>query len=374
MKASWMIKEVKGIGIYVHWTFLILVGWIVAAILFQGRGWVAASWGVLFIVALFTCVVLHELGHALTARRFGVRTRDIILLPIGGVARMESIPEDPRQEFFIAIAGPAVTLAIAAALFVITTLLFGTAALTDVSFIDGNFLATLMWINVILLVFNLIPAFPMDGGRVLRSFLSRITHYARATRIAAGIGQALAILLGFLGFFTNPFLLFIALFVYLGAQGEAQHAEMRSTFRGWKVGDAMMTHFRALSPDDILGTAADELLAGDQHDFPIIEQDKVVGILPRHHLIKGLANQGRDAHIRETMFQECGYAARDDALETAYTHMKELGCGALPVMDNGQLVGLISLDNIGEWIMVQTALQEGKTTSPRQLHPLIEGR
>lgn len=374
MKASWKIQEVKGIGVYVHWTFLILIGWIIAAYLIQGKGLAAASRGVLFVLAIFACVVLHEFGHALTARRFGVRTRDIILLPIGGVSRMESIPEDPRQEFWIAIAGPAVTLVIAVTLFVINTLLSGLSSVTNVALVGGNFLTNLMWVNVILLVFNLIPAFPMDGGRVLRSFLSRVTEYARATRIAASIGQALAIMLGFLGLFTNPFLLFIALFVYLGAQAEAQHAEMRSAFRGMTVRDAMITRFRALSPDDTLGTAADELLAGDQQDFPVLQNERIIGILGRHHLIKGLASHGRDAPVEQVMFKECGQVDLDDALESTYARMKELGCGALPVIEDGQLVGIISLDNISEWIMVQTALQEGKTTEPQQLHPLIGGR
>jgi CBS domain-containing protein len=214
----------------------------------------------------------------------------------------------------------------------------------------------------------------MDGGRVLRSFLSRVTEHARATRIAASVGQALAILLGFLGLFTNPFLLFIALFVYLGAQAEAQHAEMRSAFRGTNVRDAMITRFRALSPDDTLGIAADELLDGDQQDFPVLQDDRVIGILGRQHLLKGLATRGRDAPVGEAMFKECGQVDIDDALESTYTRMKELGCGALPVIEDGRLVGIISLDNISEWIMVQTALQEGKATEPRQLHPLIGGR
>lgn len=366
MRLSWKLGTVAGIGLFVHWTFLILIAWIVAAHLLEGRSLAVAAEGVLFVVAIFACVVLHELGHALTARRYNIRTRDIILLPIGGVARLERIPEDPRQEFWVALAGPAVSLALAFALFVMVRLLVGLTALSQVAVVGGHFLAKLMWVNVALVGFNLLPAFPMDGGRVLRAGLAQRMEYSRATQIAAGIGQGLAIVFGFLGLFLNPFLLFIALFVYLGAQAEAQFVKMRTSFRGFAVRDVMMTRFRTLAEQDTVSRAAAELLAGDQQDFPVLNDHKVIGMLPRSDLIRTLA-KGRDVRIADVMRRDCGCVTDADSLESTYQRMKESGCSTLPVVRGGELIGMISLENIGEWTMIQDALQHGKVPTARKL-------
>jgi Zn-dependent protease len=357
MKLSWKLGTVAGIGLFVHWTFLILIAWVVLAHLVEGRSLTMAAEGVVFVVAIFACVVLHELGHALTARRYNIRTRDIILLPIGGVARLERIPEDPRQEFWVALAGPAVSLALAAGLFVVVRLLVGLSALSEVALVGGHFVAKLMWVNVALVAFNLLPAFPMDGGRVLRAALARRMEYSRATQIAANTGQGMAIVFGFLGLFLNPFLLFIALFVYLGAQAEAQFVKVRTSFRGFAVRDAMMTRFRALAEQDTVSRAADELLAGDQQDFPVVHDHTVLGMLPRSDLIRTLA-KGEDVRIGEVMRRDCGCVDDADSLESTYRRMKETGCRTLPVVRGGELIGMISLENIGEWMMIQKALHQ----------------
>ena len=375
MKWSWKLGTVAGIGIFVHWTFLILIGWIVSADVVNGlklkqsTNTIAAEalQGALFIVAIFACIVLHELGHALTARRYGVRTQDITLLPIGGVARLERMPEDPVQEFWIAVAGPAVNVVIAAVLFAVLALIGGSLnllAATDMT-VDAfqnfdAFLARLMYVNLFLVLFNAIPAFPMDGGRVLRAVLAHFSgDYVRATQVAASVGQMLAIAFGFIGLFgQNPFLVFIALFVFLGAQEEAHLVQMRSLIKGLPVRAAMMTRFRALSPDDSLAVATTELLAGAQQDFPVVSDGRVVGVLRRGDVISALA-EGGAGHVGDVMQADCGVVEDTEMLAATFQRMRDGGCPALPVVHEGQLVGMITLENVGELMMINSALRQG---------------
>ena len=248
MKWSWKIGRIAGIGVYMHVTFLILLGWVGASYYLVRHRWEDAMSGLGFILALFGIVVLHELGHALAARRYGIRTRDITLLPIGGVARLERMPEDPKQELVVALAGPAVNVVLAALLFAVLMAGRGISAMSDFAVGGGDILSKLLWVNVALALFNLLPAFPMDGGRVLRALLAIRMDYVRATRIAANIGQGMAFLFGFLGLFSNPFLVFIALFVWMGATQEAGMVEMKSALDGVPVERVMITGFRTLAP------------------------------------------------------------------------------------------------------------------------------
>ena len=235
MKWSWRIGAFRGIGVYVHATFLILIGFVVLSHWSQGHSLAGTLAGVGFILALFACVVAHEFGHALMAAKYGIKTRDITLLPIGGVARLERMPDDPRQELWVALAGPAVNVVIAAVLFAWLEFTATRAPFSQLSVTGGPFLQRLMVVNVFLVAFNMLPAFPMDGGRVLRAILATGMEYTRATHIAATIGQAMALLFGFLGFFGNPFLLFIALLVWIGAAQEASMAQMKSALSGIPV-------------------------------------------------------------------------------------------------------------------------------------------
>ncbi len=229
MKWSWRIGRIAGIDVYVHATFLLLLAWVAISHYLENQRLADAAYGLFFIITLFGIVVLHELGHALTARRFGIRTRDITLLPIGGLARLERMPEAPRQELLVALAGPAVNVALAGMLLAILAFTSELVALNDVKLVGGSFLANLVFVNVALAVFNMLPAFPMDGGRVLRACLAMRMDYVRATQVAANIGQALALMLGFLGLFSNnPFLVFIALFVWMGAAQEASMVQMKA--------------------------------------------------------------------------------------------------------------------------------------------------
>ena len=361
MKWSWKLGTIAGIGIYVHWTFLILIGWIVIAIGGQGGGLQEILGTIGFIIALFACIVAHELGHALTARRYNIRTRDITLLPIGGMARLERMPEEPMQEFLVAIAGPLVNVAIAAVLLVALVLVNAVWWPGSWEEIQGSFLLMLLVVNVVLVAFNVLPAFPMDGGRMLRAILSGISgDYVWATQIAATVGQFMAILFAIVGLFVwfNPFLVFIALFVFLGAQAEAHLVQIRSIFHGLPVRVAMMTHFRALSPRDTLGLAADELLAGAQQDFPIVEDGHVIGVLERSDMIKALGEAGRDVPVSEIMKRDCVTVEEGDMLQRTFERMQEKGCRSVPVLRKGQLVGLVTLENVGELMMVHSALKQ----------------
>ncbi len=244
MSWSLTIGRFGATTVRVHLTFFLLLAWIGVSA-WQKGGLPAARDSVLFIALLFACVVLHEFGHILMARRFGIETPEVILLPIGGVALMPRMPQKPSQELAVAIAGPMVNIVIAFLLF----LVLGTIQPDDLTRIDDprvSLLARLAAVNVFLVLFNMIPAFPMDGGRVLRALLAMKLGDARATQLAASLGQVFAFVLGFLGLFGNPLLIFIAIFVYIAAAGEAQMTAFNEAARGLSVGDAMETRFNAI--------------------------------------------------------------------------------------------------------------------------------
>jgi Zn-dependent protease/predicted transcriptional regulator len=313
--------------------------------------------GVGFIVALFGCVVLHEYGHALTARKYGIKTRDITLLPIGGLARLERMPDEPRQELWVALAGPAVNVVIAAGLFVWLTFTASMAPLTDMGVTTGSFLERLMVVNLFLVGFNMIPAFPMDGGRVLRALLAMRMEYTRATSLAASLGQFLAIVFGFIGLFTNPFLLFIAFFVWIGAGQEASMVQMKAALGGIPVSRAMITDFETLSADDRLEAAVELVIRGSQQDFPVVDNGQVVGVLMRNDLITALTKQGPQTPVTEVMRRDFQTADSYEMLEVAFMNMQACQCHTLPVTHAGQIVGVLTMDNVGEFLAIQAALR-----------------
>jgi Zn-dependent protease/CBS domain-containing protein len=376
MKWSWKLCEFAGIGVYVHWTFSLLVVWFLVLPILGGEDVIHTINRFIFVLAIFGCVVLHEFGHALTARHYGIKTRDITILPIGGLARLERMPDDPKQELWVALAGPAVNVVIAvvlaAVLAALGALAFSRADLTAEALahpeqlsrsfrwlLSGtNFLVSLMVVNLFLVLFNMLPAFPMDGGRVLRALLATRMDYVQATNIAATIGQAMAILFGVFGMFWNPLLLFIALFVFLGAQQEASMVQMRTAIEGLPVRAAMMTRFRALSADEPLAAAIDELLAGSQQDFPVVDQGQVTGVLLRNDLVRALKEGRVDARVGDVMRPGCTVVDENEMLEKVFFRMQEDGCSVLPVLRHGRLVGMINLENIGELMMVQSARRE----------------
>lgn len=367
MRWSWKLGTLLGVGIYVHWTFLLLVGWYLFMQLNQGASLPQAAVGIGFLLSVFACVVLHELGHATAARRFGIKTRDITLLPIGGLARLERMPEDPKQELWVAVAGPLVNVVIAALLLPVILLLPGLASEGGIPLLGGgSFLFNLAGVNVFLVIFNLIPAFPMDGGRVLRAVLAWVSgDYVRATQAAATVGQGVAIVFGLLGLMGGyPMLIFIALFVFVGAQEEARMVQMRSAFRGVPVRQAMMTQFRALQPGDSLEVAVQELLAGAQQDFPVVEGGQVVGVLLRADLMKALAEGRRDALVGDVVHRDGTVAEETEMLDGALERMRDNECSSVPVMRGGQIVGMITLENVGELAMIHSALGQGRRARP----------
>ena len=358
MKWSWTIARVAGTDVRIHATFLLLLLWIGASAWFAEGTLVGVASGVGFAALLFTIVVLHELGHATAARRYGIRTRDITLLPIGGVARLEKIPSKPREELIVAIAGPAVNVVLMAICAVIA-LLGGTALGPFGSATDAQIplVARLFWINLTLAAFNLVPAFPTDGGRVLRALLAmRMDHY-RATRIAARLGQALALVLGFFGLFGNPLLVFIAMFVWLGAAAELGGEEMHVAMDGLRVGDAMTRAFEVLAPNDTLADAAGRMVAGFQTCFPVVEGTRVVGLLAHDALIRGLAGAGGDAAVSSAMDASPAFGTPDEPLERAFERMQQAETPALVVHDGDALAGLLTLQGIGELVVVRGALR-----------------
>jgi Zn-dependent protease len=358
VKGSWKIGEFAGIGVYIHPTFLILVVWVLFVYWNIGHSWSAAVVGLVFTLGLFVCVVLHEFGHALTARHYGIRTRDITLLPIGGVSNLERIPEDPKQEFLVAVMGPVVSIMIAGVLLIILKLAGYRAITVETvsSWTAVSFFQRLMVANFVLAIFNLLPAFPMDGGRIFRSGLARYLGFARATRIAAGVGHAVALVFGVLGLFTNPFLLFIAFFVWIGATQEAAMAQLRPLLAGIPLSRITVTDFTALLDSDPLGRAVELMLHGTQQIFPVIKDGRLAGILSNKELIQGLSQSGPDTLVCDVMRRDWPVISSSDTMQTALEQLQSSDLRALPVVDQGRMIGLLTAENVAEYLMLQTAI------------------
>lgn len=352
---SFPIGTVRGTVVRVHLTFLLFLVWIGGSA-FAQAGARAALESVLFVLLLFLCVVLHEFGHVFAARSYGVKTPDITLLPIGGVARLERIPEDPKQELVIALAGPAVNLVIGAILILVLGGILP-AGSTDVVDPGTSLLGRLAAANIFLVVFNLIPAFPMDGGRVLRAILAHRMGYARGTQTAATVGQIIAFGLGALGLFGNPILLFIALFVYLGAASEGHIANMRQTSRGLSSADAMITRFETLPTTARVEDAARLLIETTQHDFPIVDgAGRMRGLLTRNDMIRALRDSGPETPVLDVMQRDLPSVRDRSGLEDAMKLMQESDRPAVAVLAaDDRLVGLITPENIGELMMLAAA-------------------
>jgi len=367
MKWSWKISTIAGIDVFIHATFLLIIGWVGLSYWQQTGTWAGTLEGIAFTLLLFGCVVLHEFGHALTARRYGIKTRDITLYPIGGVARLERMPEKPIQELWVALAGPAVNGVIAVLLFAWLIISGTWVPFAGLSMTSGPFLERLLLVNVSLALFNLLPAFPMDGGRVLRSLLALRLEYTRATQIAATVGQGLALLLGLVGLFSNPFLVFIAFFVWIGAGQEASMVQMKTALGGIPVSKAMLTDFQVLSPRDTIGHAAELIISGSQTDFPVLEGNAVMGVLTRSDILTALSGQGKAVLVDGVMRREIQTVDANEMLEPALARLKTCDCHTMPVTRDGQLVGLLTTDNIGEFLMIQSAL--GQPRSPNSSLP-----
>lgn len=361
MKWSFRIATIAGTEVRIHATFFLLLIFVAMQSMGHGQGAGPAVNAVLLVLAMFTCVLLHEFGHVQAAKLYGIKTPDITLLPIGGVARLERMPRKPSHELVVAICGPLVNVAIAGAI----ALFLGVSAQFNPNFTFGNgsqFWAQLMQWNILMVVFNLIPAFPMDGGRVLRASLAMMMDYGKATRLAATIGQGIAMLVFLWLLFSNsfnPFLMLIAIFIFIAAGQEAAMVTQQEATRDLFVRDAMLTDFRALSPSDLLRDAVDHLLAGTQHDFPVLDEaGGMMGMLSRRRLISALAEHG-PGHPAQLEIDRCEDSLSPiQPLGDAMERLTAAQCPALPVLDplTGRLIGLLTAENVGEALMVRAAL------------------
>lgn len=360
MSWSFRLVRILGTDVKVHFTFVLLLGFLFFAYQRSAGPEAAVAMVVLFL-AIFLCVLLHEFGHILMARKFGIRTPDVILLPIGGVARLERIPEEPKQELLIALAGPAVTALIAGLLWAWLVVAGEPVVLQPTGDTGAGLALELFQINLLLLGFNLIPAFPLDGGRVLRALLSTRMPHVRATRIAAMAGQGLAMVFGVAGLLHNPIWVLIALFVFFGAGQEAAMVETRAAGRGIVVDQMMITQYRTLPVYATLRQAVELLLSGEQREFPVVDNlGTVEGLLTRDHLIKGLTDRGPDSAVSDVMARDVPRLPLGLPFEAAMTRLRESRLPALPVVDaSGRLVGVLTMDNITDLILVRRAVTPG---------------
>lgn len=357
MQWSFPVLQVAGTEIRIHLTFLLLLLWIGIAH-WQDGGSAAAIEGVGFIVAVFACVVLHEFGHVMAARRYGIRTPKITLLPIGGVAELERMPEKPSEEIVVALAGPLVNVVIAAILVLGLGATVGTDVLTSMEDPKVEFVGRLAAVNIWLVLFNLIPAFPMDGGRVLRALLATRFSRVRATEIAGTIGQFAAFAFGFLGLVGgNVLLIFVGIFVYLAATAEAQAVGLQDAARAVDVRDAMITRFETLDTTASLDYAAQALLRTTQHEFPVVDgAGRLRGILTRAQLVAGLQQHGESAPAVELMATDIPLVGDREKLSAALEHLQRGSAPAVGVVDpGGRLVGYVTIENVGELMMLRGA-------------------
>ncbi len=344
--SSFLIATIAGIPVRVHFTFLLLLIFIAA----YGHGDVKgqSAYTIVFVILLFTCVALHELGHALTARRYGIMTRSIVLYPIGGVASIEGIPE-ARQELWIALAGPAVNFLLAA----VGMVVYYAFRSTGLPIIRTIY--ELSQANLILAVFNLIPAFPMDGGRILRALIAGKIDRVRATELAAQVGKFIAVAGGAVALYhRDMFLAILAVFVYMAADAENNMVKTRALVSGHKVKEAMIRQFTTLSVGDTLREASEKMLQGTQHDFPVMIGENLAGVLSQRQLSLGLLEVGPDAYVAGVMTREYPTAAPDEALSDLIQRLE--GPDAVMVIDPNAPgpapAGMITQERIVEFLVL----------------------
>ena len=383
MGNSLKIARIWGVDIQIHWSFILILFY--GAFLF-GRNAsnlaAGAIYGVVVILLLFVCVVLHEFGHAIMAKFFGVNVPHITLLPIGGVAQLERMPRKPMQEFLIAIAGPAVNFALAAVLLPAALLVVSMSMRTGTmwalisalmrtaqSMSVGGLLLTLAGTNLLLGIFNLLPAFPMDGGRILRALLALRLQYVPATRIAVLIGRGMAILFAIWGISGGGiFLLLVAFFVYVGGRGELEAVQSRYVLKDFSARQAVNKDAHVLYTSEPISRAVDYIMTTYQGDFPVHDLgNNLVGVLTRPRLVATLRGQGQDGRIVDVMIPRARVPVTngDTTLADVWEQMLESGSRVIIVQDQEQFLGLITLDDISELIQVMGAAKEREDTIAR---------
>ena len=367
MKWSWKIARISGIDVSIHLTFFLLLLWIGIVYWQNTQSVNAVIEGIALILVLFGCVVLHEFGHALTARRYGTTTRSITLLPIGGVAAMEKMPEDPREEMLVAAAGPAVNLVIAGVLWLWFNLSPVQLSADSTLTAEVPFLYKVMVLNFMLAVFNMLPAFPMDGGRVLRAAMAMRMGRELATRKAAAIGQGLAVVMFVLGLLYNPFLMLIAAFIWLGAAGEASSEQMHTALFKSTAGHSMITHFESLQSSDSLQRAADLTLQTTQKHFPVLGSGQTPGLLTQKALLQGLREFGEQAQVQQISLAQLNCVDEHEAMETIFNQLRSMETPLVGVTRHGALAGVIDLENVVELINIEEAIKAHRRADSSRL-------
>lgn len=343
MRGSIRLFKVADISINVHVTFFLLL------LLFMYGG----LKGVVLILGVFCFVTLHELCHSLVAQKLGIKVREITLLPIGGVASMTKMPEKPSEEFLISIAGPLLNVAVIIIFYFPLSALFGQDVL-HAFFKHGPSLRTwpdviiyIYWVNLILAVFNLIPAFPMDGGRILRSILAQRMDYHRATRIAVNFGHIFAILFGYFGFLHgNIMLVVIAVFIYMAASSEELQVDIKETLKKFTIKDIMPSQFVTLDKNATLSKVLEIMFHTHQEDFTVVEENIMVGFVTRNDIINGIHQKGVPALVSEIMRTDYPALHEYDSLNKAQSIMQDNNVRALPVIREGGITGIVTIEDI----------------------------
>jgi Zn-dependent protease/CBS domain-containing protein len=374
MGGSIKIGRFSGIDVKVHWTFLLLLAFFAFIGYQASASLLGALTATLTIVALFVCVLLHEFGHSLVAQRLGLEIHSITLLPIGGVSNLESLPEKPSDELKITIAGPLVNVVLAPIFFGVGLLLGAVPRVPADLFTGigsvGQFFFYLGYLNVVLAVFNLIPAFPLDGGRVLRALLATRLGAVRATNASSIVGQLFAIAFFLIGLLGGNFLLaLVAVFIYFGASGEAQLVRQRELTRGLSVSDVMGTKPRTqtVTPYNTFGQVLDSVIHGYQEDFPVVDENgNLVGMLTRNEIMAAAHSPERYSSVRDLMKTNVPtVSAQADLFEHALPILQQSGLRALPVTENGELVGMLTIEDVGQASLLRPLPREASRIDDR---------
>lgn len=351
MKWSFKLFTLFGIPVKIHITFFLLL--LFTAVVPGGvMGGFTGLSGVGIVALIFTCVLIHEFSHSLVARRYSIPVQDITLLPIGGVARIDEVPDNPRQEIVISLAGPLASFALAIVFYLIGKYADGYPAHPT------SLWSVLFQINTMLGLFNVLPAFPMDGGRALRAFLAMKMNWLKATRIAVTIGQLFAMLLFFAGIYLSWWLSLIAVFIYLGAEGEERMAETRMALASVPVSQSMLTSWQSVAPSDTIDAVMAKISHSLQWDFPVMEEGRLVGILPKDEIFKALPDKPRDTRVSEIMLRDFYWTTEDMPLDELAKRMSDSGVSLVPILRDGELKGLLSLEQLGRFQMMRVVEQE----------------
>ncbi|MBN2452838.1 MAG: site-2 protease family protein [Candidatus Omnitrophica bacterium] len=341
MRAAVKLFTILGIEIKVHVTFLLLIFFVMLG----GIKWVALVFGVFFFVTM------HEICHSVVAKHFGIKVREITLLPIGGIASMSRMPDKPYQEFWISLAGPASNILVVLILFFPMKFLLGPEVLLHPLSTETwpLTMAYVFWINLILAGFNMIPAFPMDGGRVLRSLLAIWLGYVKATRIAALLGHIFAFAFAYFGIMRgNIILVAIAVFVYMAASGEEAQVNIKEILKRYRVYDILPRDFLTVTSETSLGKVLEMIFHSHQEDFPVVDGPDLVGFITRKDIMTAVHSSGVGAKVEAAMRKSFPKIKDTDTLIKAHKAMSDTGLRALPVMKGDKVAGVITIEDVSK--------------------------